>query len=92
MDENRLRKLSKQVRLLNVLLVLNALIFLVGFAGAVGVGYLAVQEIRKTNDQLHSVQQSVNTAGGSATDLQDELCGSSGTLKTLLSSQTDICN
>ena len=92
MDDNRLRKLSKQIRLLNVLLVTVALVFVAGFAATVGIGYLAVQEVRKTNDQLRSVQQSVTSAGGSATDLQEQLCNSSGTLKALISSQTDVCN
>jgi hypothetical protein len=89
MDDAKLIKLSKRIRVLNVLLVLNALIFIAGFAVTAFVGYMAVQEIRKTNDQLHSL--SGGTSSEAASDLQDQLCSSSGTLKTLLDSQ-GVCN
>ena len=92
MNEELLQKLSRRVKLLNILLITFGLMFILLAAGAAAGGYIAVQEVRKANDQLTSVKQTVTGATDSTTDLQKELCNSEGTLGALLNNQSDICN
>lgn len=92
MNEELLQKVSRRVKLLNILLISFGMMFVLAFAGVAVVGYIAIQEVRKVNDQINTVQNRIDNATGSTTELQDELCGSSGTLGTLLNNQSTICD
>jgi len=89
MDEALTRKLLRQVRLLNFLIISSTLVFLALFAVAGYFGYQAMQEVRRAQNSLNSVQTSTSQ---SAAELQDELCSSDGTLSALIKNQSDICN
>jgi len=88
MDEALARKLSRQIKLLNFLLVFFAFIF-IGFfvvAGIFAAG--ALQEVRDAKSTLNSLQGKTQDT----LNVRDELCGSSGSLSTLLKAQSDVCN
>lgn len=88
MDEVLARKLSRQLRLLNFLIVFFALIFMVLFAIAGLFAYKAVQEVRDAKNSLTSVQQQATDT----LNVRDDLCNTGGSLGSLLKSQSDVCN
>lgn len=88
MDEALARKLSRQLRLLNSLIVFFSLIFLVLFAIAGVFAYRAITEIRDAKNSLTSLQGKAQQN----LDFKSNLCSDSGSVSTLLKKQSDICN
>ena len=88
MDEKLLRKLLRQVRFLNFLIVFFAIVFLGLFAVAGIFAMSVVREVRDARDNLTSVQQQAQDTF----DVRNELCAGQGSLQSLLKAQTEICN
>lgn len=88
MDEALARKLSRQLKLLNFLIVFFALVFMAVFAVAGIFAYGALQEVRDAKGTLTSLQGKTEDT----LNVRSELCDSSGTLSALLKSQSDVCN
>jgi hypothetical protein len=88
MDEALVRKLSRQVKVLNFFLVFFSLIFLAVLAVTGLVAYQALQEVRDAKHTLDSLQQDASTN----LNVKNDLCDSTGTLGTLLKQQSDVCN
>lgn len=86
MDDQLARRLLRQIKVLNFLIIFFAIIFLVTFAVAGVFAYQAVQEVRDAKQTLNSVQEQTKDT----LNVQDELCGSGAS--SLLKSQTDLCN
>ncbi|CAN5192652.1 hypothetical protein BH09PAT3_BH09PAT3_1500 [soil metagenome] len=87
MDEALARKLSRQLRLLNFFVVFFSIIFLILFAVAGVFAYKAITEIRDAKNSLTSLQDKAEQN----LDLQSKLCDSSGSLGSLIKSQSDVC-
>lgn len=87
-DEALVRKLSRQVRILNVFLVFFSLIFISMLTVTSLVAYAALHEVKNIETSLNNVTNSTNQN----IDLKNQLCSSEGTLKTLINAQSDICN
>lgn len=87
-DEALVRKLSRQVRVLNIFIVFLSLIFIAMLTTTSMIAYAALHEVRNVEVTLKDVTSSTNQN----IDLKNELCSSEGTLKTLISAQSDICN
>jgi predicted PurR-regulated permease PerM len=88
MDDVLARKLSRQLRLLNSLIVFFSLVFLVLFAVAGVFAYRAITEIRDAKDSLTSLQDKAQQN----LDFKSNLCSNSGQVSTLLKKQSDVCN
>jgi high-affinity Fe2+/Pb2+ permease len=88
MDEALAKKLSRQLKLLNFLLVFFVLIFMSFFAVAGLFAYGAMQEVRDAKNTLTNLQGKTEDT----LNVRSELCDSSGTLSTLLKAQSNICN
>ncbi|HEY1063776.1 MAG TPA: hypothetical protein VGE30_00580 [Candidatus Saccharimonadales bacterium] len=86
-NEELIKKLSRQVRVLNVFLVFFSLIFL-AVLGVVGfTAYQAKQQVDKAQVTLTELSDSASKN----LDLRDDLCATSGSLGSLIRSQTDLC-
>ena len=88
MDEALVRKLSRQVKVLNIFLVLFSLIFIAVLTVTALVAFVAMQEVRDAKRTLDSLQHDARTN----LNVKDDLCSSTGTLSTLLRQQSDVCN
>ncbi|MDB5169927.1 MAG: hypothetical protein JWN82_323 [Candidatus Saccharibacteria bacterium] len=87
MDEALIRKLSRQVKVLNFFLVFFSVIFIAVLAVTGLVAYRALQEVRDAKNTLTSLQ----SQAGENLNVKNDLCDSSGTLGSLLKSQSDVC-
>lgn len=88
MDEQLARRLLRQIKVLNFLIIFFSIVFLAIFVVAGIFGYAAIKEVRDAKNSLTSVQgQAEDTL-----DVRDELCGGSGNLSALVKAQSDICN
>lgn len=83
MDDQLARRLLRQIKILNFIIITFAVIFVSVFAVAGIFAYKAVQEVRDAKNSLNSVQTKANDA----LNVQDELCASA-----LVRSQTELCN
>lgn len=86
MNDQLARRLLRQIKVLNFLIVFFAFVFLAVFAAAGFFGYKAVQEIRDAKSTLNTVQ---NQAKDSL-NIQDELCN--GSASALIRSNSDVCS
>lgn len=87
MDDKLIKKLSRQVRVLNVFLVIFSLIFLIVLAVTGFVAYRAMQEVQDARATLDSLQRDARDN----LTIRDDLCETTGTLNTLLRQQSDLC-
>ncbi len=88
MDEVLIRKLARQVKLLNFFLVFFSVVFVAVLAVSGMFAYQALQEVRDAKHTLDSLRQ----VTGSDSTVKNDLCDSSGTLGTLLQQQSDLCD
>lgn len=88
MDEALVRKLSRQVRVLNFFLTFFSLIFLTVLAVTGFIAYQALQEVRDAKQTLNSLQRDASAN----LDVKNNLCDATGTLGTLLRQQSDVCD
>ena len=87
-DEQLARRLLRQIKVLNFLIIFFAVVFMAIFAVAGVFAYAAVQEVKDAKDSLTSVQQKATDS----LNVRDDLCSSSGTVSTLLKNQSELCN
>ena len=89
MDEALARKLLRNVRILNGFIIFFSVILISVFAITGVIAYKVLTEVRNAKDSVTSLQ----TTAEDSLDFKSQLCdSSSGSLKTLLQSQSDICN
>lgn len=87
MDEKVAKKLSRQLRILNTLLLSFTLVFL---AGAIIIGVAAYKVIHELQDAKNNIT-SLQEKAQQNLDLKTKLCDSDGSVASLLQAQTKVC-
>lgn len=88
MDEKTARKLTRQLRFLNVFLVFFTLIFVAGLVIAGIAAYKVVHEVHQAETKLTNLQDTAQQN----LNFKSRLCDSTGTVGSLLQRQSDVCD
>ena len=86
-NEVLIKKLTRQVRILNFFLIFFSLIFLAVLTVVGVAAYGAKQEVDKAQITLTDLSDNASEN----LDLRDDLCATSGNLGSLIRSQSDLC-
>ncbi len=87
MDEQLLRKVSRQLKLLNVMIASTLLLVLATLGVMLFLAWQALTFIQQTRTQIEDVRR--NT--GQALDLREQLCGQSGDAGEYIRRTTNLC-
>ena len=88
MDEQLARKLLRNLRIVNTLIIIFSLVIIAVFAVAGILTYKVLTEVRNANDSFTSLKSEAEKN----LDFKSQLCSSTGSLKTLLDKQSDVCD
>lgn len=88
LDPKMARKLLRNLRILNTLVIFFALLIISTFVVTGVLAYKVLTEVRETKDSFNSLTEKAQDN----LNFKSDLCSSSGSVSTLLKRQSSVCD